>query len=437
MDRRSAMRALGTIGLSGCAGMRRALAQDRGRPPEQPAPTADPKPEAPSIPLDRPGSLELLDAVAFSPDGRLLAAGGMQLDRIRLVDTSSLDGSGREPGFEIKGPSPILHLWEAETGRVAREFPAYEADITALCFSSDGTSLFTAQDARYIAASVAIRKNAMDYRKHGSFSGQALIVKSEGGLIRAWSALTGFDRHLRSVHDERIVHLAVGRRHITAVDAAANVEVWDASDGHPLASYRRVDNLPEKRRLAGPAIFSAAISVDATRILMLAETGPSMRHDLRAGTERRWDVPADFGYLGPFSADGRFFVSWSPAGRPLLWDFETMSLVRTFHPEPHVGGPPRHGAGAMAFSPDGTQFAYAWSEADDFKVRDLVMHAETWDVATGRFLGAVKAVGSRVRKVAFTPEGDVLVANGGVHDSGAGRREQVVPLAVWHVPRRR
>lgn len=436
MNRRSVLGRMGIVGVSVLGGGNIALTHCRAQPPrERGARQSDgPNPVRIFTPLQRSRWQEPLDSVAFSPDGSLLAAGGRQLGCLRLVDAAYLDGSGREPRMTARGPSPILHLWDTGTGRVLQEFPAYPADITTVCFSADGSSILTAEDARYVPASDSIRKNTHDFQ--GSFTGRELILVSEGALVRAWSTNSGFDRRLRLQHDDAVRYLAAGPQHVTIVDDAGNVRAWDTGTGRPVARFTRVAAPPAKRRQTGPVYFSAAISPDANRVLIQADTGPSMRYDLRAGTERRWEVAGDAGYLGIFTPDGNQFITASLPGKPLLWDFETMTPVRALNPEPHVAEPPKRGSATMAFSHDGTKFAYAWTEADGFKVRDVIMHAESWDVATGRFLGAVKAAGSLVRKIGFSPDGGLQVAVGGVEDMEAAGGQRVVPLSIWHVPRR-
>ncbi len=136
-----------------------------------------------------------------------------------------------------------------------------------------------------------------------------------------------------------------------------------------------------------------------------------------------------------FSPDGDRLATWGHGGKPLLWDFKTMKVVRTFERVPQESGTPKRGSGAMAFSPDGAKLAFAWTGGNGFDVKDVVMHAYTWDVGSGHFLGEEKAAGNRVRAVAFTREGDLRVAIGGDNVPQPGGPDEVVPLSIWHVPR--
>jgi WD40 repeat protein len=429
MNRRSALGCIGAIGLSPFRGAGPASCRAGGESPR----ADDSKRVAPFVPLEREVVQEQLDSVCFSSGGRLLAAGGQALNAVQLVDTASLDGSGREPRVQVSGPSPVPHLWNAGTGRLAQQFPACRTAITAVGFDSEASHLLTAEDTRYVPINEEIRTNKKDMRPAGCFTGRELITGPEGSTVRIWNRLSGFEELIPLRHEGTVILLAAARQYITAVDTAGNVRVWHAADGRPLATYSRGEGPPGGKRRSRPSLFSAAINLDGTRVLIQSDAGPSMHYDVREGAGRRWEDRG--GSVAPiaFGPDGRRFATWSRAGRPLLWDFETMTMVRACE----FQGPamPNRGSAAMAFDPDGTRLAFAWTEASGPKARDVAMRVDVWDVGTGRFLGEVRATGYLVRALAFTPGGDLRVAIGGGSTIGADGHLQAIPLSIWHVPR--
>jgi len=90
---------------------------------------------------------------------------------------------------------------------------------------------------------------------------------------------------------------------------------------------------------------------------------------------------------------------WSLDGKPLLWDFKTMTLLSPLEREPYKPGSVQRNSVAMAFSPEG---------------RDSPLHGPRISIRSegprharrrvgrqfGRRLGETKATGSRIRALA-------------------------------------
>ncbi len=440
MDRRLAMKSIGAYCLLESVMSRLAWPRAKVDQPEDEgvSRSIDSRQLDRFVSLEWPRSREHFDSVVFSPGGRLLAAGGRQPNSIQLVDTRSLDGSGREPRIKTRGPSPTLHLWHMNTCLVAQEFPAYLNDITTVGFDLEGKHVLTAEFARYVPIRERIRKNAKDYLHvpgGSEFSGQDLSVIGEGATVKVWNTLSGFEKLPPLSHEKSIVRLAAGHQFITAVDSGGSVKVWDAASGRPWASYTRGNISEGMSRLSGASFFSTAISPDATRVLIRTEAGRSERYDFYAGPVCEWKDPGDSRAPMTFSPDGGRFATWSRDGRPMLWDFKTMKVLRAFEPETHAPGAGRHGHSVMAFSSDGARLAFAWTEGSGFEAKDFVMHACVWDVGSGRRMSEAKAAGSRVRALAFTPQGDLRAAIGGDSMPQAKGPDTFVPLSIWHVLR--
>jgi hypothetical protein len=108
-----------------------------------------------------------------------------------------------------------------------------------------------------------------------------------------------------------------------------------------------------------------------------------------------------------------------------------MELVRTFERRPGIDLA-RFGTGstAITFSRDGATLAFAWNDAESVNVC-------RWDTSSGRKrTEASRAGGDRVRALAFTPVGELLVACGGnIVTQEFSSLAKVVPLSIWDVPR--
>lgn len=111
-----------------------------------------------------------LTALAFSPDGKLLATGSH---------------SGRSS--PDRGPaSETIHLWESGTGKLRRKLGVSHRSPTALLFSPDGETLFSAGDgvrAWKVATGKELAHYPTDKQQHGRATTDPLALSSDGRLL--------------------------------------------------------------------------------------------------------------------------------------------------------------------------------------------------------------------------------------------------------------
>jgi WD40 repeat protein len=379
-----------------------------------------------------------LGNLAFSPDGRVLAAGGSKKG-VGLWDTSggrmirSLSApAGLQPtslhrvafspdGTVVMGRyGNAICLWDAATGLLVKQFTAEKYNAWAHAFGPAG-SLFAIADNRNgvelwdASAGLHVRTLPPDAPPAGTTAGlpTANISRVEfsldgGSLITTrdpehlasgdrtatayvWNLRTGrvshtpysLDRLLPSPDGRYVVGWATRDPNLRLIDAKSGQEVPWLPHGLPRRAYplefsRDGRLLALQRAVSDKEVYTEVWDAREWRLV---------------SSTKLWDS------FITFSPDGKLMGSAGNGGSIQLREVETGNVVRTMWAE----GAPRNdfiSYGRAIFSPDGRVVA-----SNNWNGR-----VKLWEVSTGRPFNHPVERETGISSVAFSPDGRALAA---------------------------
>ena len=347
-------------------------------------------------------------AVAYSPDGKLLATGGAD-DTVRLWEatngrpvatltghTSTVYAVAFSPDGKLLatgGADDTVRLWEATNGRPVATLTGHTSTVYAVAFSPDGKLLATggaddtvrlweATNGRPVATLTG--GTGTVYAVAFSPDSKTFATGSNDGKVRLWkvndhrvfATLTG--------HTGRVYAVAFSPDGTTLATGGADktVKLWKAADGDPVATLEGHTS----------TVYTVAFSPDGTTLA----TGSNDR------TARLWDITSsrsvttltshtDAVYAATFSPDGTTLATASADNTARLWDIATSRSVTTLTGHTDI-------VYAATFSPDGTILATASADGT----------ARLWNITTGKTSATFTGHSGAVYAVAFSPDGNTL-----------------------------
>jgi len=314
-----------------------------------------------------PGDLGM--DVAFSPDGKLLAAtfsgqvlvwdaasgelryrlvgsvaGVVQVDRIAFSPDSK-----QLAAADIDGQPKV---WDLTTGREALTLPGHADHCEAIAFSPNGKQLATGDVGGTVRLWDAESGQVLTTFEHGGNvhgvafhpGGRQLAAAGEDGRLLVWDTVSG--QLVLSLPGRTglydVAYFADGQRLVTVHQDGTTV-IWEASTGQPLLT------------LAGhlSTVISVAASPDNVHLATSGFDSTVRLWDTRPGRE----LLTVSAHAGPafdiaYSHDGSRLATAGADGKALLWDATTGLLALSLFPET-----PSPGFSSIIFSPDGGRMA--------------------------------------------------------------------------------
>jgi RNA polymerase sigma factor (sigma-70 family) len=308
-----------------------------------------------------------LQSLVFSPDGKIIySAGG----------------------------GPLIHVWDAFTGKELRTFPSPAKWVGSIALAPDGKRLACAgQDGavhlldpesgneidKFVGHKEVV--NGVAY----SAKGDLLISGSRDMSVCLWETATGKLRQRMVGHDKEVNSVALSPDGKLAASSAYDqtVRIWDTATGKEL----------HKISVKEGHFYRVAFAADS-KTLATAEERQARLWDAATGRElHRLGDHKNWLSTVAFAPTGKIVATAERDGMVRLWDTATGKKLREFRGHPD-------GVLTVAFSPDGRIVTGA-AEA----------HIRLWEVASGNQLQVRQGHQERVTAVAHAPDGK-LIATG-------------------------
>jgi WD40 repeat protein len=428
-------------------------------------------------------TLSSVVAVAFSPDGKLLATADVNglvrlwevRDRKQILvckgHTSWVHAIAFSPDgqYLISGSEDqTLRLWDVSTGECLKTFTGHSSRVWSVAFNPQGTTVASGSH-DYTVRLWNVENGTCQKILQGhtgavssvAFSpqGNTLISGSEDQTIRLWNPDKGTCKQIFKGHTGGISCVAFSPQGDMLATGSSDqtVRCWEVKTGQLLTTFTGHTSLIWSVAFSPQGNTLASGGEDHTVRCWDVQTGKLLT-TLHGHSNRVWSVA--------FHPSGKFLASGSKDQTVKLWNINDGSCLATLQGYTNW-------VGLIAFSPDGEILASAhedhtlrlWNVDNGACVQTLQGHTHQvwsvafhpqgkmlasgsedgtvrcWDVQTGKAIRTFKGHSSRVWSVAFSPDGRTLVSASGdktircwdVQTGAALRKMEGHTSLVWSV----
>jgi WD40 repeat protein len=373
--------------------------------------------------------LDDLQAAAYSPDGRYVAAATGRAIGIFDARTGKrardLSGPGshftsveysRDGALIVAASTDdVARIWDVSSGKQLLVLKGHDGEVQNATFSADGARILTASsdatarlwDSR-TGATLHVLRGHRGMVYYAAFSPDGRIVATTGldKTVRIWDALSGQQQRILSGHVDGVngVAFSPDNRHLVSGGWDETGRTWDLrEDAGAIAVVHEA------------GVWSVAFSSDGTRLLSSSGDGTAIISKTSDGTRIASIADQEAGGRASYSPDGRRLMTVGN-NRVRIRDVESGNVLVTIGP-PDADEYRR----SAVMSPDGR---YVLASTDNF---DVAIH----DAASGASLRSSERIHADfISSVSFSPDGRQILTSSVDKTARISDASSFAPVAV-------